>query len=63
MYSLGRPLTNFNAGMESGMNHFLAKPIKRLALKQVLNTYCSTILEETENNPPDNAPTDNTTSA
>ena len=56
-----RRLTSHNVGMDSGMDYFLAKPIKRLALKQVLSTYCSTIPEENENNPPDNAPTNGAT--
>ncbi|KAI9771093.1 MAG: Histidine kinase [Geoglossum simile] len=53
--------SNVKECMESGMNYFLAKPIKRLALKQVLNTYCSTIPEENENNPPGNALTNGKT--
>ncbi|KAI9776094.1 MAG: Histidine kinase [Geoglossum umbratile] len=55
--------SNVRECMESGMNYFLAKPIKRLALRQVLNTYCSTIIEENENNPQDNASTNGATSS
>jgi osomolarity two-component system sensor histidine kinase SLN1 len=32
--------------MASGMDHFLPKPIRRPALKQVLKKYCATIPEE-----------------
>ncbi|KAG0138013.1 hypothetical protein HOY82DRAFT_575600 [Tuber indicum] len=32
--------------LDAGMNYFLAKPIKRPELKQVLKTYCPTIKEE-----------------
>ncbi|KAI9761302.1 MAG: hypothetical protein M4579_001092 [Chaenotheca gracillima] len=35
-------------GLASGMDYFLAKPIRRPALKQVLKTYCTTIPEENE---------------
>ncbi|KAI9817186.1 MAG: Histidine kinase [Pycnora praestabilis] len=42
--------SNVKECMDSGMNYFLAKPIRRPALKQVLKTYCATIpeAEETE---------------
>ncbi|KAI9836717.1 MAG: Histidine kinase [Sclerophora amabilis] len=40
--------SNVKECMDSGMNYFLAKPIKRPALKQVLKTYCATIPEEAE---------------
>ena len=42
--------SNVKECMASGMNHFLAKPIKRPALKKVLKTYCPPIeeVEETD---------------
>jgi osomolarity two-component system, sensor histidine kinase SLN1 len=40
--------SNIKDCMESGMNFFLAKPIRRPALKQVLTKYCSPIPEEDE---------------
>ena len=42
--------SNVQECMASGMNHFLAKPIRRPALKKVLKTYCPPIeeVEETE---------------
>ncbi|KAI9803565.1 MAG: hypothetical protein M1825_001908 [Sarcosagium campestre] len=40
--------SNVKECMESGMNFFLAKPIKRPALKEVLKNYCATIPEEGE---------------
>ncbi|KAI9891982.1 MAG: Histidine kinase [Vezdaea aestivalis] len=48
--------SNVKDCMASGMNHFLAKPIRRPALKQVLKTYCSTIPEEAEANSAGNSP-------
>lgn len=48
--------------MDSGMNHFLSKPIRRPALKQVLKTYCTTIIEEPESqtaSPPPASPHNN----
>lgn len=38
--------SNEDECMASGMDYFLAKPIKRPALKQVLKKYCATIPEE-----------------
>lgn len=38
--------SNEDECMASGMNYFLAKPIRRPALKQVLKKYCATIPEE-----------------
>ena len=38
--------SNEDECMASGMDYFLAKPIKRPALKQVLKKYCATITEE-----------------
>ncbi|CUS15122.1 unnamed protein product [Tuber aestivum] len=38
--------SNVRDCLDAGMNYFLAKPIKRPQLKQVLDTYCSTIKEE-----------------
>ncbi|KAI9806413.1 MAG: Histidine kinase [Piccolia ochrophora] len=40
--------SNVKECMDSGMNFFLAKPIRRPALKEVLKTYCATIPEESE---------------
>ncbi|KAI1905606.1 Histidine kinase osmosensor [Ophidiomyces ophidiicola] len=39
--------SNIKVCMDSGMNMFLSKPLKRPALKQVLNSF-STIHEESE---------------
>lgn len=38
--------SNEDECMASGMDYFLAKPIRRPALKQVLRKYCATIPEE-----------------
>ena len=38
--------SNMRECLASGMDHFLPKPIRRPALKQVLKKYCTTILEE-----------------
>ena len=38
--------SNEDECMASGMDYFLAKPIRRPALKQVLKKYCATIPEE-----------------
>ncbi|KAI9842213.1 MAG: Histidine kinase [Thelocarpon superellum] len=38
--------SNVKECMDSGMNYFLSKPIRRPALKQVLKNYCATIPEE-----------------
>jgi osomolarity two-component system, sensor histidine kinase SLN1 len=38
--------SNEDECMASGMDYFLAKPIRRPALKQVLKKYCTTIPEE-----------------
>ncbi|KAI9837101.1 MAG: hypothetical protein M1819_000752 [Sarea resinae] len=40
--------SNVKECMDSGMDYFLAKPIRRPALKQVLKTYCPTIPEVEE---------------
>ncbi|KAI9682207.1 MAG: Histidine kinase [Caeruleum heppii] len=40
--------SNVKECMDSGMDYFLSKPIKRPALKQVLRTYCAPIPEEGE---------------
>jgi osomolarity two-component system sensor histidine kinase SLN1 len=40
--------SNVKECMDSGMNYFLAKPIRRPALKHVLKTYCAPIPEEAE---------------
>jgi osomolarity two-component system sensor histidine kinase SLN1 len=44
--------------MESGMDFFLSKPIRRPALKHVLKTYCPPIIEEEEGDktPPADTP-------
>ncbi|KAF3928610.1 hypothetical protein AA313_de0204162 [Arthrobotrys entomopaga] len=38
--------SNIKECLESGMNYFLAKPIRRPALKHVLRTYCAPIRED-----------------
>ena len=38
--------SNVKECMDSGMDYFLSKPIRRPALKQVLKKYCPTIQEE-----------------
>ncbi|CAL8582931.1 Histidine kinase osmosensor [Xanthoria parietina] len=43
--------SNVKECMESGMDFFLPKPIKRPALKQVLKKYCATIPEAVEPEP------------
>lgn len=40
--------TNEQECMNSGMDFFMAKPIRRPALKQVLKTYCAPIQEDDE---------------
>jgi len=40
--------TNEDECMSSGMDYFMAKPIRRPALKQVLKTYCTPIREDDE---------------
>ncbi|KAI9682887.1 MAG: Histidine kinase [Trizodia sp. TS-e1964] len=40
--------SNVKECLDSGMNYFLSKPIRRPALKQVLKAYCPTIPEEIE---------------
>ena len=44
--------SNARECMDSGMDYFLPKPIKRPALKQVLKRYCPTIPEEEDKEPP-----------
>ena len=47
--------SNVKECMDSGMDFFLPKPIRRPALKQVLKRYCATIpegVEESEKTPP-----------
>ncbi|KAJ4310603.1 Histidine kinase osmosensor [Neodidymelliopsis sp. IMI 364377] len=49
--------SNVKQCMESGMDFFLSKPIRRPALKHVLKTYCPPIVEEdegSEKTPPPN---------
>ncbi|KAF2627617.1 putative histidine kinase HHK5p [Macroventuria anomochaeta] len=51
--------SNVKQCMESGMDFFLSKPIRRPALKHVLKTYCPPIVEEDEGGektPPKNLP-------
>lgn len=51
--------SNVKQCMESGMDFFLSKPIRRPALKHVLKTYCPPIEEEDEGGdktPPKNSP-------
>lgn len=43
--------SNVKECMDSGMDFFLPKPIKRPALKQVLKKYCATIPEVVEPEP------------
>ena len=40
--------SNVKECLDSGMNYFLPKPIRRPALKQVLKRYCATIEEAAE---------------
>lgn len=40
--------SNVKDCLDSGMNYFLSKPIRRPALKKVLKEYCAPILEEPE---------------
>ena len=42
--------SNVKECMDSGMDYFLPKPIRRPALKQVLKRYCPTIPEASEEN-------------
>ena len=44
--------SNVKECLDSGMDYFLPKPIRRPALKNVLRKYCATIPEETDNTPP-----------
>lgn len=43
--------SNVKECMDSGMDFFLPKPIRRPALKQVLKKYCATIPEAVEPEP------------
>lgn len=59
--------SNVKECMDSGMDFFLPKPIRRPALKQVLKKYCATIPEAVEPEPekargegPDNGTTGTT---
>ena len=50
--------SNVKECMDSGMDFFLPKPIRRPALKDVLKRYCATIpeaVEEAEKTPPPRA--------
>lgn len=44
--------SNVKECLDSGMDYFLPKPIRRPALKNVLRKYCATIPEEADNTPP-----------
>lgn len=44
--------TNIKECLESGMNDFISKPIRRPRLKQVLKNFCSPIPEEGEDESP-----------
>lgn len=46
--------SNVKECLDSGMDFFLSKPIRRPALKHVLKTYCPTIPEEEPETPPPN---------
>ena len=64
--------SNVKECLDSGMNYFLPKPIRRPALKQVLKRYCATIEEAAEESesplvpkepdgaPPEKGPDDST---
>lgn len=47
---------NVKECLDSGMNFFLSKPIRRPALKHVLKTYCAPIPEEEGESPNDRPP-------
>ncbi|KAG9188074.1 osomolarity two-component system, sensor histidine kinase SLN1 [Alternaria panax] len=49
--------SNVKECLESGMDFFLSKPIRRPALKHVLKTYCPTIPEEESDTTPPNTAT------
>ena len=50
--------SNITSCLDSGMNYFLSKPIRRPQLKKVLKEYCAPIPEENEEpSPPEPAPT------
>ena len=48
--------SNVKECMDSGMDFFLPKPIRRPALKQVLKRYCATIPEAAEETEKDSRP-------
>ena len=54
--------SNVKECIDSGMDGFLAKPLRRPAFKQVLKRYCATIPEAAEeegkNSPPQSKPKD-----
>jgi osomolarity two-component system sensor histidine kinase SLN1 len=47
--------SNVKECLDSGMDFFLSKPIRRPALKHVLKTYCPTIPEEESDTTPPNS--------
>ena len=50
--------SNVKECMDSGMNGFMPKPIRRPELKKVLKRYCATIPEATEEPEKDTRPPD-----
>lgn len=51
--------SNVKECIDSGMNYFLPKPIRRPALRQVLKRYCATIPEAAEEADKDVGPSNN----
>lgn len=51
--------SNVKECIDSGMNFFLPKPIRRPALRQVLKRYCATIPEAAEEADKDTGPSNN----
>ena len=51
--------SNVKECIDSGMNFFLPKPIRRPALRQVLKRYCATIPEAAEEADKDAGPSNN----
>lgn len=54
--------SNIKECLDSGMNYFLAKPIRRPALKHVLRTYCAPISEDEGQEEPPSGPISKPTS-
>lgn len=55
--------SNVKECMDSGMNFFLPKPIRRPALRQVLKRYCATIPEAAEEADKEAGPSNNEASS